>query len=492
MQSVSKDRDRDTRPLVAYGILLALAIASFVLVGFFTRMMADDYCTAATGISMDPFAATGYWYQNWSGNFATFFVLNAVAPTQPTFHLFLVLVFVVLWAGPLILLAYNLLALLKIEQSPLTVVLVSLLLLFSGLNLSPTVQSIFWLSAWTQHTLVIVLQTLVVAGVIWLLRAPRTRRQQILAALGLCVLAFFVSGFSVIQGTLLITAFTVLLAALWLRPSQRSNVMFLLPVLLVAGVSLIIVASAPGNQERVNALIELGVPLEGRSLVDIIRLTLEMTLNFVVLQVPTLISAAYTLLVVYLGLNALYRRDHVGLAALWFPPRPRLFIAAALGATVLLTFSVTGPTVYATNVISLRGLLVQQMTFMAFFGLLGYLLAVGNARQPVAARHGFLRKRVRVLAVSLVLVMPLAAVALNLGMRLPVAVESARQWDERHATLQAAVAAGQTTIVLEPLQPAFEHTIGIESLADADWIRGCAASYYGLERITVSGSAATP
>ena len=147
--------------LVVLQIFLGLGLASYAYIGSFTRMLADDFCSAYYANRLGLLRSVWYWYISWSGRYSAFvadwFVLK-VAPSPYAFHN-IVPVMIILW---LIFLTaiFHLAFRNKGSNSLLHSTLLGSGFLFTLFLLSPNIpQSLFWWNGARAYSLPLMLLT---------------------------------------------------------------------------------------------------------------------------------------------------------------------------------------------------------------------------------------------------------------------------------------------------------------------------------------------
>lgn len=208
-------------------VLFICFFALLILLGYigtFSRMMADDYCTAAKALEIGVFPSVSWWYISWSGRF-TATLLDSIAgwigpdfaPIQPALilSLWLIALFV---------------AFRRFGQSILDAMLLSSAFIVVVLSIMPNMtQSLYWGQG--MHS---VIPPLVLFAALFAIKCPW------LAFLA----AFIMGGFS---ETFDAAALPLLFL---LRISWKEKRSFLAAALMGLLVSFTIVALAPGNTVR--------------------------------------------------------------------------------------------------------------------------------------------------------------------------------------------------------------------------------------------------
>lgn len=463
--------------------LYAAAIISFVYIGTFSRIISDDYCTAADAIQTDAWTATRDWYMKWSGLYSNFYIRSVLAPYQPDIHPYMTPIFVLLTWSLLVTLFYRSFVLIQLRKPLLSAISLSFLTMFLLLHNSPTPQSLYWMAAMVAYAfpVVFLLANANLALSLWNQRGPV--RYIIMTVMA--VFIFITGGFSETYAALQVTALILLLTAVrWYVPSQNRKewLLIILAFLLVAIISLIILAVSPGSHfRRDTGDISITIP-------DLIFRTFVYTVLVFAFESYgfSIAGLLFMFLAVIVGLFWLYappRRDLM--KSLPYPQRPWLFAFIAGVVVFIMVAAVIAPMIYATRGLTLRALYGASFLRIGLFLLWGYLAAVGLARAefPGALISRPIYRLVRAAVLILLIFMPLQTLVVNADLAESLRVY-ATEWDERHEMILAAQASGQSRIDVPPLSYDFERYINVANFTseeNANWVNVCVSSYYGLQ-----------
>ena len=117
-----------------------------IIIGFYSKFYADDYCSAAKAQLLGVLKAAHYWYMNWTGRFsANLFdaIMGKLGPiTSPYSTLFIMLI----WIGILISVIFFIIDRERGKHEVLFIsLLLSLIIIYTTLEVTPTVtQSLYW------------------------------------------------------------------------------------------------------------------------------------------------------------------------------------------------------------------------------------------------------------------------------------------------------------------------------------------------------------
>jgi len=463
------------------------ALLSYMGMGLFSRMMADDFCTAAIGNRLNPIAATQEWYRTWSGLYTNFLIKSAIAPFEPALNsfvtaLFILGILVVLWR-----VLRDVLRWYTIASAGWIALLLSGLLTFGLVDGAVSRQSIFWAGALIPYSLPLILIVGAAGVAFHLIFTAGTRTRQIVLTLAFALLVFLIAGLSEIYAVyegaiwgLLLVAGTFVLAR-----EQRHRTWGVMGLaLVVTAIGLIVVLKSPGNEIRraqQDQSLLLNNPLE------LMQSVLEFASAIFTLETYGIMHfflAFFGSLGVWLWAIANGQdADHL--------PAPRRLGQAAvlsfLAGFALVCVAVTPP-MYGAGLVAARALMPVRFTQILLFALWGYWAAVGLARAHVLHRmkRSPSYRLVTAALLSAFLLIP-TIVLLRHAALVGNFATYARQWDARHASLIAAHAAGQTPVLVTPLDYNIEEYLLLDRLekagtaTDAAWMYGCVTSYYGVD-----------
>ncbi len=477
-------------------IVLCLWLLVIITIGFISthsRMIADDYCTAFVGIDKTPLGAVQYYYTAWTGRYSDIFVKSALAPLQPNIHSWQFPMFLIIWALLLRWVLGIVLKALQIYQYQWAAISLTILLLFVTLG-NTGGQSLYWFAALIPYVVPMLPITLIASGLLWLLFNNPSFMWRCLIVIGIALCIGITAGFTETYAAMQITGIVLLLFLvgyhLFQTPKQVSAAfspkqwfIILGSLLIVALVSLLVVALAPGNFVRLSQQDASGVGVGILPLIT--NLFVVMVLMFVG-EGNALAFFLFTFFAVIVGLfwwySAARQQD---LAALPYPKRPvRVALLVGLGVFLLVGAIITPP-LYATSHVPSRIIFPARFAQFCLFAFWGYLAALTLAKYRF--RERFARKLsyrlITWVLIGLMIFMPLNVLFQHVDI-LQNVPRYATGWDARHEMILAAAARGETRIEVPPLAYNFEDYLQLEKIepeADANWVNGCASSYYGID-----------
>jgi hypothetical protein len=467
--------------------LYAAALLSYIGLGLFSRMMADDFCTAAIGSGLNPFEATQQWYLTWSGLYTNFFIKSAIAPLEPFIHPFLTGIFILGIFGILWCVIRDVLRWQNVTHAGWAAVLLSGALTFGVVDGAVSRQPIFWAGALIPYALPLILLVGALGLAFRLIFTTPSLIAQIVMTVGLALLAFFIAGFSEVYAVYEGALWGLLLLAgtfvLWQQKDKRVRLWGVMGLaIIVTIIGLVIVLKSPGNEIRraaqdqaliLNNPIELGTAI------------LQFAVSIFTVESYGLVHF-FLIFFASLALWLTLPGDQ-DLASF---PAPRnliwAFVLSFLGAFALVIVAVTPP-MYGAGLVSARTLMAVRFTQLSLFALWGYWTAVGLSRANLMPR---LRRSVTYRWVKTAMIITFLAIPGMVLLRHAALVSDfatyAREWDARHTSLIAARDHGDVDIVVAPLDYNLEDYLVLDrmekggTLADTQWVYGCVTNYYDV------------
>ena len=236
-------------------VLLALVpLFLFAYLGHFSRMEYDDYCTITIGRERGAWEGMVYWYNEWAGSYANFFLKSAAAPLDTLLPAVMPSLIIALWLVGLIWLVWQGLACLRIGGSrwALSIVIAGLTAAAS-INALHSPQSFYWYAASTHYILPLALLTIYMALTLWTAQRWDRKLPSLLGLIAGGALCFLTAGAAEIFVAFQLTFFTLclLMALVFLRSPLRPRYVRIFAVAwFVTLGSLYIHLRAPGIANR--------------------------------------------------------------------------------------------------------------------------------------------------------------------------------------------------------------------------------------------------
>jgi hypothetical protein len=467
--------------------LVAVFVAPLLahtVAGHFTRMLADDYCFGAVVLAKGPWDTLVYWYNNWSGGYASVVTQSFVALLSPGAVALLPGLLVILWWLALIWTSHEMSLIARLKYPIFITFLLSSLALFATLDGSPNIyQSLYWTSASLTYVAPMTLLTFYAAFVLTTIRRNIPLQNTSILLLAISGLMTFSAGghsetFIALQTTGLFLA--VGAWAVFVSPSPKRLPMALLLIGLVASIlALVIMLAAPGNSVRQSNF------RPPTSLPTAIGLTLQNAAAFFAIQMSTF-STVHLLICVMVGGWIGFKLQP--LEPQYYPIFKRvgrlLLLSAAVG--FVLVAATVAPAAYGIGrMIPARAFIVPQFVLILVALVWGYIMGVGLQRK----RPNQNRQTAYLAAVLLALLLVLGPIRNTLQTLsvVPSLSTFAAEWDARDTQIRAATARGVTVMTLPSFSVDLADYVDVHKIDDQldTSFKACAESYYGLQSLTI-------
>ena len=459
----------------------AIPLAGAASMGFFSRYIADDFCTAGTLRRLGFWESQSNWYLHWSGRYSFTFVATGLNLLGPGITPWLPIAALVVWLGAGVYLFRAWIP--KDERSAswgVPFALSALLLVFTVEGAPNLYQSLYWQTGMLTYTLPLALGTFYLG---WLLRRSREAggtQPSILVLAGCAIFAFLMGGFSETFAGLQTVAMTLWMGGILVLPGKsqwRGSFWLCAAGLLGSLLALLVVAMAPGNAVRQSALPEQSqwAEIVTRSWKDmyifLARVGRDHTVGvFLALSLPAAWAFAAG---ARAGEFSTEERNRSLMSLIGIP----LVTAALVLATIL-------PYEYAVSSYPDARVLITTQ-FVLGLGMVSWALVLGwAAARAVHRRVGAIVRALSAAGGLLLLAVFLAAAVQTfraIREPLPVAQAYAEAWDRRHQDLRLAAAEDVETVAAASLR----HMGGLAELGrdPAEWINRCIAWSYGLDQV---------
>jgi Family of unknown function (DUF6056) len=265
----------------AVAAVLSFVLATYMLLGIFTRHVADDYAAALAVRERGFWAEQIAYYQQWSGRFTSEAAVTATASLNEAFTRALPAILIACWIAVLILALKQILP----REHRIARLLLALGILYATAHLTPSpFLSIYWMTGSLNYVLPLILATALLALIVR--REARGRGRVVAVAVSAGIVAFVAGGTSetYVVGQTVALGLAVATAATPISTAFRRKLRVLLAGLAGSLAALGVVAAAPGNAIRsAEILPSAGHP----SLLELARLTIHYTRVFFDALVPT-------------------------------------------------------------------------------------------------------------------------------------------------------------------------------------------------------------
>lgn len=489
---MKKEFPRYVRLSILASILMSgLVLLLYSFMGTYIRMITDDYCSAAIGLTYGSIAGVNHTYNTWASTYSNFFLKYSFAPLQPNIHAWITGFTIVSWIAALYYLFYQLSSCLGKIISRTAFIALILLFLFTMYRIMPSDQHIFWFGAVIPYVWPFLLASILFGSFIQYFRQERALFTFILMGIYTALMVLIIGGFIEIFITFMISIFglSLLASPLVVAARRREFIILLLVALFAALIAIAIALSSPGIQIR--QVVDFG---------NIEKITIpELAFNSVLYSVlflfgePFGIAFGQSFALAYLssffvtfllgGLFYLQTKPTLKLPA---PQNLRLtaLIIGAIGFILVLSTMVTS--YYAARVIPIRPLILPRFIQLSVIFCWAYLTLAAFQRYHILNRLQRTRTWPVLLVVFCVMMIWTPSFSLiKYGRLLPQFQSYADSWDVRHENLSNASSADEV-IYIEPLDFQMELYLQLAPLRglESEWNQ-CAADFYGLEGIIV-------
>jgi len=451
------------KPSIASSILLlptGITLFLYGYLGSFTRLLADDFCSAYYAGRLGLLRSIWYWYINWSGRYSAYaadwlvekigvYSLSVIPPLS-----------LLLWLILTVIAVYKAL---PGGKSLVIAVTLSAIFLFVVLALSPSIpQSLYWWNGMRAYSLPLMMLTLY--AVLFQVGVERLKsaKQVMAGILASFLLAFAIGGFSETCAAFQVALLGYFLIVEWfVRGRDSAPFRFLLAGWIGSIVALAIVVLAPGNTVRqdyysphpgLGALLQISLTAYGVFLLDILRTPEKMT---------GVIGAL--------------------LAAVWFGTQRRdkptgndRFLPLVFTGAFLVSFATFLPSAYAVSDAP-----APRSVIIPVFVLIACLLCAGFiAGEWLSEGSRLLVNILLLLAIAFITYSAwIGSQALYTSRR--EYIEFAQKWDETDTLILKAKAANLETVQI----PAMDNWAGLERPTPKEtyWPNVCYSLYYDIQ-----------
>ncbi|MBI1279747.1 MAG: hypothetical protein GC179_16585 [Anaerolineaceae bacterium] len=463
--------------LIGITIVLALPILMHVINGLNSRMLADDFCFAASVQNKGFAGAMNFYYYNWQGTFSSTAVQTAVALSGGWLVPWLPAAMVIGWWIGLFLLIWQFCELLRFQLPRLSAFALATLMLYTILQGTPTVfQSIYWTSGSVTYTVPMVLFTLGCAALLYITRKTLSSVMLVIVWGVTVVGAGLLAGFSPIFAVFEIAIFGLLFVVSWFRrPESFGRVgSILIAGLIGALIGMVIMVAAPGNSAR-QALYH-----KPDNLLALLGVNVVSTASYVGIDLSAFSLVPHLVLLIVGGW--IIGKGMVGNSDLYNRVKrsPRKWLAAALGVALLLLFGIFLPTSY--NISGFppgRALIIPHFVMVVLVLTWSGIMAFSLKR--TATETGRVSVWLVCAIVSLLVIGPLLSGAKALALS-PKFQTFAAEWDARDALIR------RTKNESEPVSvPPF--SVDLADYVNVGAVEGefvsCLQDYYHIRQLVV-------
>ena len=454
--------------------LIGLASTAVLLMhgylGTYSRLMADDFCSASVSLKLGVLRAAWFWYLTWTGRYSANVLDGTFGALGPAVTPVVTALVLALWLASLYGAFLIALRTLSARSQPLLSFALASTVLFLTLAIAPNVpQALYWGQGMRAVVPPLIVFTFDVYIFLYCRRRAWSPRATILWMVLSFILAFGAGGFSETYAALQVVIFGLALAGLLLaRSASRQDWLFIASGLIGALLSVAAIVLSPGNPARaafyppppaLPKLLGIAFTSYGIFLTEITNS-------------PTKIIAIIAALALGIWLGV-----HVEIG-----PRGWRAAAAILLLGAILSFSCFPPAAYGESTVPPdRTLLIPTYILVLtalFFG--------ASVSQPLVARWNDLRP----LSNIAILILWTAAV-LSLSQMIaaqPAYAAYARAWARFDTQMVDLRQKGFATAVISTADQKASNWSALNTLGDTTrfWLNKCVGDYYGIKVISTT------
>jgi len=460
-----------TKQLISSYIILLSTGSALVLYGYlgsFTRLLADDYCSAYYAQRLGLLRSIWYWYLNWSGRYTAFgadwlmeklgvYNLKVIPPFSLLFWLVMTICAIYL----------SLKRHIQLKDVRLASISLGAVFLYVVLSLSPNIpQSVFWWNGMRSYSLPLILLTTYVVLFQLGVERLRTKREIIIGGLLSFLYAFMSGGTGETYVAFQVVLFGFLIILLWFVQAnlKSSQFVFLLAGFVGSVVAILVVISAPGNAIRQSYF----PPPPGIAALTAISLHGYWDFILQIIQSPAKISGL---------IGALCLAAMIGARSQNSQMRNYRLVPMLLVGAFVLALACIVPGVYATSEPPpTRAMIIPVFGFVACLLWAGFMIGQQNSNQiNVSGLTGDML----VFAIALLIAYSALTTSQSLYNDQGVYSDFAQKWDETDVLILKAKADNLESVQI----PAMDNWAGLERPTPKKiyWPNVCYSLYYDIQ-----------
>jgi len=461
--------------LFVLGCLL-IGIFTTIFRGWFSRYGADDFCMSASANASDVVTFVRINYLTWSGRFSCFFsvwFLTKLGPRAQGYILFFV---IILWVLILNLLFKQLNARFNLQQTKLSLLILSLIIVFVIIETAPSKhQSFLWRDGFIHHTLPLVLITFLacfffcVNTMKWI--------PKIFIYISFFFFVLFAGGFSETSSLSILVIFSLANIAYFLgtkvflsKIEQKILVLGLVASLTAFPIEYI----SPGNSVR-----QSSIALEAITLKEIIYFSIR---NTIIIVVKYLVYNPLLALVTFGSGFLLFDPKKMSVKLSLINTSHHLLIVS--GVLACLLFSIVLPVVLFIHAYPDDRIVILPNFYITLTLIFtGFLFHQGFFTIMEHKESFYWTNFRRILTTSITLMIVFATILTFRQLILDVAGlrEYTIRWDAREQIVLQEKMNGVSEIVIPGLEA---RELVADIRVDPNyWVNSCMAAYYGVDKI---------
>lgn len=459
-------------------LLLFIALIALLIPGFYSRLMADDYCLNASAKNTTFLFSIRSNYTNWSGRFGYLAVTYLLSRLPANSLGYQTLAIVLLWLVLLTIVVRVWSKKINLHADWQSSLILALTLLITLFKVIPNIfQDLFWRDGVVNYTLPLLFFTASLLALAWSFEPHASRFSWALLWLS----AFAASSFSESATIAILTLWsTILVILMFIRNSPfreyRKSVAFLMVGSLCG---FLVEFLAPGNAIRASMLPDRP---------ELINLVGETTRNVIFLYGKFLIlGLPWVLISFFIGITFGYLSAEKSLIIAKTSSQNKLINVALL---LLIANVMVGTGVCAAVAYLIRAYPDDRIIIVPYFFAMGSVIIggflAGNslrlAEQQEIGKSYRQPMRMAIFITMFIALVIMIAFIFNLTQRLPGLRDYALRWDSRDSLIKQEIINGNLDLSIPGLESRYD--LADLQLESDDWINQCTAASYGAGSIT--------
>ncbi len=458
-------------------LIFLFPLAVWIYNSQYMRLVADDYCQAASVRDYGAFKYIFVVYQTWGGRYTATLVYGLLSNIGYTSIWLLIGTLMIAWLLALVWVYAQVAELIHMDNRLLVAVCLGVITLFSVFAASPNmIQSLYWIGSLANYVIPMFCFTLWVGGVLAIWKQETSTQTLTIWTIFSAIVAFVLGGFAetyVVFQTA-VCGLAGLAAMIWLRDGRRLKLALPLAAGLAGSVlALVVQISSPGSSIRQGHFPQ-DTPILER-IVD--------SLEFVPFGYSRLASVVLpgACVLAILIANRSFRANFIPDSRVIL----RMFALTGIAALILI-WAAKFPSYYVMTIHPpYRALLITTAVSVILMVTWGMLVAMLLPHLPSRRRRIW---NVIFLSIGVAALIPplyggLVALDATTTFR-----AFAQSWDEQQTEILSERASGNRSVVVPPLPVDMYAMLDLEMIVSQPdspsyWVNECVAAYYQVDTI---------